>query len=211
MPSAPDATPTSVEESSTYMREAKEIQSLLQEYKEDSKNIQRQVNRLAELLEMSGLQASFNSHSSVMPASSMDSRTPVRPGLMMLESTPGLTDTRETRVASTPHFRNTGAKSFRKSSSHSSRIGTTNRAPRSAMKPVRRPPPPRPSPSVSKVYHSKLERGTELVDVHNVSVEAVMEEMHQFVVTPARERLLREAKIQQAMIEMKYEVGLNER
>ena len=50
----------------------------------------------------------------------------------------------------------------------------------------------------------------ESADVRNVSVEAVMEEMRQFVATPAKERLLREAEVQRAMAEMKYEVGLFE-
>ena len=87
--SGPSTRPTTYTESPTLIREAKQIQELLSEYKEDSRNIQRQVNRLAELLEMSGLQASFNSNNVTLPAPSLRSDTPVRPGLMMLESTPG--------------------------------------------------------------------------------------------------------------------------
>jgi hypothetical protein len=240
-------------ESATRLVEANRIQALLSEYKEDSKNIQRQVNRLAELLEMSGLKASFEnsddgSASGTKAASPLVARTPVRPGLMMLESTPGLitgmsaTSRNALNTAQSRRHANVGP--FSQYSSHSARPAAAAtretpsyaaaRTPRSVTRPHRRPPPPQPQylaaaaaaaaaavaaepyiPRATRTLvasaagsHMKRQHEAEFADVLNVSAEAVMEEMRQFVATPAKERILREAEIQRAMTEMKYEVGL---
>ena len=208
--SGPSTKPTTYTESPTLIREAKQIQELLSEYKEDSRNIQRQVNRLAELLEMSGLQASFNSNNVTLPAPSLRNDTPVRPGLMMLESTPGLIKgaTASLRIArSARHLaQNDNAGSLTNDLKHSSRMGFTKRA--DTCTKTTQATSPNAFYPMSNDSNLKRVRDDELENVHNVSAEAVMEEMRQFVVTPARERLLREAKIQQAMAEMKHEVGL---
>ena len=203
------------------------------------------MNRLAELLEMSGLSASFSNNNDGVAntgsAKPLPTRTPVRPGLMMLESTPGLitgmsvtsrnslndAQSRRQAEAGTSLRYPLGSESLDATSTRAIPGIIAARTPGSVRKPSRRPPPPRPvyptppqEPYFPRFIQIPMDSGTdssranqieaESADVRNVSVEAVMEEMRQFVATPAKERLLREAEVQRAMAEMKYEVGLFE-
>ena len=192
------------------LHEARKIQELLLEYKQDSQNIQHQINRLSELLEKSGLGVSVTggetgSHDSNQLASSNLSpdtekilekvksrRNDFYEPILRRQYSAFKSDAAALLLAKKPRRR---APAIPYASAESYDISSL-----AAKLPAK--------PATSQLFHSNPNGDTPYEDVINISAEAVMEEMRQFVATPAKDLPSRETEVQWAMEEMKREVGL---